>query len=164
MKTNILQGKLPPLNSIICNSHSWSITTGVKFTTDGYESLLAVNHFAPLSLVLRLLDKFGPEEGEIAFWGDGCHQPREYAHEKFLFTLPDDLNFIVKPKIDAQGEEAGQALQRYEQSKLAMIMGVSELNKRLTKVLPSLPINMTSNPSLGPKTEQDTCYVERSTR
>lgn len=97
IKTDILQRKLPPMNSIICNVLSWSSTTGLNFTTDGYESLIAVNHMAHLSLILRLLDQFGPEEGEIAFWDGQAYQPGQNALEKFPHPLPDDFNLLPKP-------------------------------------------------------------------
>jgi NAD(P)-dependent dehydrogenase (short-subunit alcohol dehydrogenase family) len=135
VQSEISQGKLPPLASVICNAFTWSISGGLKHTTDGYESSMAVNHLAHLALVLRLIDKFGPEGGRITFLGSDAHYPGKSGLEKYPPNLPGDLELLVKPEADSPGEEVGRGFQRYGLSKLAIIMGMYQLNARLAKVV-----------------------------
>ncbi|KAF4625680.1 hypothetical protein G7Y89_g12484 [Cudoniella acicularis] len=128
--TDISNGALPPLVAIICNAYAWSISNGLKHSKDGYEISLAVNHLAHLSLVLRLLGSFGPQ-GRITFLASDSHYPGKNGLEKYAPGLPDDLNLLAHPTQDRKGEEVGRGFQRYGNSKLAVIMGMYELNKLL---------------------------------
>lgn len=135
IKTDISEKKLPPLASIICNAYTWSISGGLKFSADGYENSLAVNHIGHLALVLRLLDQFGPDGGRITFLSSDSHYPGKNGLEKYPPNLPNDLELLVRPQPDAKGEEVGRGFQRYGRSKLAVVMGMYQLNKRLAQVL-----------------------------
>ncbi|KAJ8066071.1 hypothetical protein OCU04_005163 [Sclerotinia nivalis] len=132
IKSDITVTKLPPLSSIICNAFTWSISTGLKFSEDNYESSIAVNHLAHLSLVLRLLGSFQPERGSIVILGSDSHYPGNNGLEKFPPNLPDDLELLVHPAPDKIGE-VGRGFQRYGLSKAAAIMGMYQLNKRLSR-------------------------------
>ncbi|KAF7888222.1 uncharacterized protein EAF02_002763 [Botrytis sinoallii] len=133
IKANITAGRLPPLAAIICNAFTWSISDGLKFTSDNYESSLAVNHLAHLAVVLRLLGSFWPDGGKIVILGSDSHYPGKSGLEKFSPNLPDDLELLVHPAPDQIGEEVGRGFQRYGLSKVAAIMGMYQLNKRLSK-------------------------------
>ncbi|KAK6612489.1 putative short-chain dehydrogenase [Botrytis cinerea] len=113
IEADITAGRLPPLAAIICNAFTWSISDGLKFTSDNYESSMAVNHLAHLAIILRLLGSFRP---------DGVSP-----------NLPEDLELLVHPAPDKSGEEVGRGFQRYGLSKAAAIMGMYQLNKRLSK-------------------------------
>lgn len=134
VKTEISDGKLPRLVSIICNAATWSITGGIKLTEDGYESSMAVNHLAHLSLVLRLLGQFGEQGGRITFLSSNAYSPGVNPLEKYPPTLPENLELLVHPSPDAQGETVGRGFQRYALSKLAIVMGMIQLNKILARV------------------------------
>ncbi|TGO65680.1 hypothetical protein BOTNAR_0075g00300 [Botryotinia narcissicola] len=133
IKADITAGRLPPLAAIICNAFTWSISDGLKFTSDNYESSMAVNHLAHLAMVLRLLGSFRSEGGKIVILGSDSHYPGKSGLEKFPPNLPDDLELLVRPAPDQIGEEVGRGFQRYGLSKVAAIMGMYQLNKRLSK-------------------------------
>ncbi|ESZ96572.1 hypothetical protein SBOR_3074 [Sclerotinia borealis F-4128] len=132
-KTEIIAGTLEPLVAIICNAFKWSITSGLKITSDGYESSMAVNHLAHLSLSLRLLDSFAPEGGRIVILGSDAHYPGKSGLEKYPPLLPENLELLVKPEPDKVSEEVGRGFQRYGLSKAVAIMGMYQLNTRLQK-------------------------------
>ncbi|KAF7953521.1 uncharacterized protein EAE97_000920 [Botrytis byssoidea] len=112
IKADITAGRLPPLAAIICNAFTWSISDGLKFTSDNYESSIAVNHLAHLATVLRLLGSFRPEGGKIVILGSDSHYPGKSGLEKFPPNLPDDLELLVHPAPDQTGEEIGRGFQR----------------------------------------------------
>ncbi|TEY52431.1 hypothetical protein BOTCAL_0258g00010 [Botryotinia calthae] len=133
IEADITAGRLPPLAAIICNAFTWSISDGLKFTSDGYESSMAVNHLAHLAIVLRLLGSFRPDGGKIVILGSDSHYPGKSGLEMFPPNLPEDLELLVHPAPDKSGEEVGRGFQRYGLSKAAAIMGMYQLNKRLSK-------------------------------
>ncbi|KAM0146499.1 hypothetical protein ACHAQE_010708 [Botrytis cinerea] len=133
IEADITAGRLPPLAAIICNAFTWSISDGLKFTSDNYESSMAVNHLAHLAIILRLLGSFRPDGGKIVILGSDSHYPGKSGLEKFPPNLPEDLELLVHPAPDKSGEEVGRGFQRYGLSKAAAIMGMYQLNKRLSK-------------------------------
>ncbi|KAB8296005.1 hypothetical protein EYC80_008818 [Monilinia laxa] len=116
IKTEIVAQKLDPLLAIICNAFTWSISSGLQFTVDGY-----------FSMCLRLTG------GESSCWGSDAHFPGKSGLEKYPPLLPDDLDLLVKPGPDREGEETGRGFQRYGISKVVAIMGMYQLNARLQK-------------------------------
>ncbi|TGO89454.1 hypothetical protein BPOR_0108g00010 [Botrytis porri] len=75
INADIDAGRLPPLAAIICNAFTWCISDGLKFTSDDYESFMAVNHLTRLSIVLRLLSSFRPDGGKIVIPGSDSRYP-----------------------------------------------------------------------------------------
>jgi NAD(P)-dependent dehydrogenase (short-subunit alcohol dehydrogenase family) len=130
---DIASKKLENIAAIVCNAYIWSINDGLKFSAEGYELSLAVNHLAHLSLVLRLLGEL-KKDGRIVFLGSDAHQPGKNGLEKYPPGLPEDLDALARPKPDVKGQEVGRGLQRYGNSKLAVVMGTYELNRRLLQV------------------------------
>ncbi|TGO10302.1 hypothetical protein BTUL_0139g00290 [Botrytis tulipae] len=100
IKADITAGRLPPLAAIICNAFIWSISDGLKFTSDNYKSSMAVNHLAHLAMALRLLGSFRSEGGRIVILGSDSHYPGKSGLEKFPPNLPDDLELLVHPAPD----------------------------------------------------------------
>ncbi|KAA8574834.1 hypothetical protein EYC84_004078 [Monilinia fructicola] len=94
---------------------------------------MAVNHLAHLALVLRLLGSFSPDGGKIVILGSDSHYPGKNGLEKFPPNLPDDLELLVHPGLGKSGEEVSRGFQRYGLPKAAAIMGMYQLNKRLSK-------------------------------
>ncbi|RMZ68007.1 short-chain dehydrogenase [Pyrenophora seminiperda CCB06] len=123
---------LPRLSAIICNAFTWNLSDGPKYSTDGYETAMAVNHLAHFSLCLRLLSGMDPIHGRIVFLGSVAHWPEKASLSKGYPThIPEDLELLVHPQPDKQGEETGKGFQRYGTSKLVTIMVMYELNRRL---------------------------------
>jgi NAD(P)-dependent dehydrogenase (short-subunit alcohol dehydrogenase family) len=157
---DISAGEIPPLAAIICNAFTWSISDGVQFTADGHETSFAVNYLAHLSLVLRLLGYFGSDGGRVTFLASDAHYPGKNGLEKYPPSIPEDLDLLVQPPVDVRGEEVGRGFQRYGVSKLAVIMGMYELNRRLARVnyppsytIPSKKVTLTFRIP-GPNSEQ----------
>ncbi|KAF2194381.1 short chain dehydrogenase/reductase SDR [Zopfia rhizophila CBS 207.26] len=121
---DIAQGKMPPLVAIICNAFTWSLSSGPKFTEDGYEQSIAVNHLAHFTLTLRLLEDFDKKQGgRVLFFTSDSHWPGKAGFEKFPPILPEDLDLL----------EVGQGFKRYGLSKLVILMTMYELSRRLKK-------------------------------
>ncbi|KAI4935188.1 uncharacterized protein J4E92_002476 [Alternaria infectoria] len=128
-----IEGKqLPPIRSIICNAMTWNLSGGPKYSKDGYEMSIAVNHLAHFALCCRLMSAMDPVHGRIVFSGSGAHRPEEAKLVKEYPThIPNDLELLVHPEPDKEGEELGRGFQRYAVSKLVSIMVMYELNRRL---------------------------------
>jgi NAD(P)-dependent dehydrogenase (short-subunit alcohol dehydrogenase family) len=127
--------KLPPIRAIICNAMTWNLSDGPKYSKDGYEITIAVNHLAHFALWQRLLGAIDPVHGRIVFLGSGAHRPENAGFAKgYPAHLPEDLDLLIHPEIDKEGEEMGRGFQRYSVSKLVPIMVMFELNRRLKAV------------------------------
>ncbi|KAL1796572.1 hypothetical protein ACET3X_005112 [Alternaria dauci] len=128
-----IEGKeLPHIRTIICNAMTWNLAHGPQYSKDGYEMSLAVNHLAHFSLCCELLGAMDPVHGRIVFSGSGAHWPEKASFSKGYPThVPEDLELLIHPKVDKEGEEMGKGFQRYAVSKLVSIMVMYELNRRL---------------------------------
>jgi NAD(P)-dependent dehydrogenase (short-subunit alcohol dehydrogenase family) len=134
LRADIEEGKIPYLAAIICNAMTWSLLSGQKFSEDGLEQSLQVNHLSQFSLTLRLLDSMDKQNGRIVFLSSDSHRPGRAAFEVYPPIIPDDLEELVKPKPDDKGEKAGRGFYRYGLSKLVIVMTMYELNRRLRAV------------------------------
>ncbi|KAL4751915.1 hypothetical protein BDW72DRAFT_202661 [Aspergillus terricola var. indicus] len=133
---DIQAGKIPPLTSIICNAYYWNLRTAVELTGDGYEKTFQVNHIAHAALVLRLLGSFDPVSGgRVVLFSSDAHWPGKNSLEKYPPTIPDanGIQDLVKPPARAleQPDHMGHGFQRYATSKLAIVMWMYALNRRL---------------------------------
>ncbi|KAG6817293.1 hypothetical protein H0H87_010635 [Tephrocybe sp. NHM501043] len=124
---------LRPISAIVCNAFAWSLTSGLKFTSDGYEQSFQVNYLAHFVLVLSLLESMDPAHGRVVGLSSDTHEPGASPGEVFPPTLPADIELLAKPAPDAPGEEVGRGMQRYGVSKLCVVLFVYELNRRLQK-------------------------------
>jgi NAD(P)-dependent dehydrogenase (short-subunit alcohol dehydrogenase family) len=135
LRSEIDGGKIPRLVSIICNAFSWGLSGGPKFTKDGYERTIAINHLAHFALSLRLLGSMDAERGRIIFLGSEAHRPEPGPFNKgFPTHIPDDMDLLLHPQPENNKEELGRGFQRYGTSKLVAIMVMFELNRRLKNV------------------------------
>ncbi|KAH9992266.1 NAD(P)-binding protein [Xylariaceae sp. FL0662B] len=129
LATSIGNRTYPPLAAIICNAYFWDHVGDPILTADGFEKTFQVNHIAYAALALRLLGKFKPTGGRIMFFTSDAHWPGKNMLEKFPPGIPDDLEKLVKPP--SYPDETGRGFQRYANSKLAVLMWVYALNRRL---------------------------------
>ncbi|KAF1829180.1 short chain dehydrogenase/reductase SDR [Decorospora gaudefroyi] len=130
--SEIQAGSLPRLRAIICNAMSWSLSGPAKYSKEGYELSTAINHLAHFSLCLRLLRGMDRMRGRIVFVGSAAHWPdRARLSRGFPTQIPKELELLVHPQPDAEGEEMGRGFQRYGTSKLVAVMVMYEFNNRL---------------------------------
>lgn len=134
LHNEISSGKLNPLAAIICNAMTWSLQSGMKFTTNGYEQCMVVNHLAQFSMTLRLLADMDPQNGRIVFLSSDSHWAGKAGFEVYPPKIPENLELIVKPEEDPVGQEVGRGFQRYGLSKLAVVMVMYELGRRIKTV------------------------------
>ncbi|RDL32069.1 Short-chain dehydrogenase [Venustampulla echinocandica] len=127
----IVDGKLPPLASIVCNAYYWNLSGNAELTKDGYDKTFQVNHLAHAALVLRLLGQFGSEGGRIVLLGSDAHWPGKGSLEKYPPAIPIDLELLVKPVQDKPTDNLGRGFEKYSNSKLAVIMWMYALNRHL---------------------------------
>ncbi|KAJ5332783.1 Short-chain dehydrogenase/reductase SDR [Penicillium brevicompactum] len=127
--------ELPPIKAIFCNAFTWSLD-GLRFSSDRMESTFQVNHLAHFLLVLRLLQSMDHELGRIVMFSSEVHDPENINPlSKLGAKLPtnENLDQLIKPGPDRIGSEHDMGWRRYANSKLANVMFMQSLNKRLQK-------------------------------
>lgn len=152
-------GKIPRITAIVCNAFSWALN-GLKFTDDGMETSFQVSHLSHYLLVLRLLGSMDTETGRIVMLGAESHDPdRANPLSKLLARFPDDVEELVNPEADKPAEVHDRGFQRYGTSKLANVIFMQDLNKRLQAVRNPLHVYQARIPNTdyatGPNPIQD---------
>ncbi|KAL4805149.1 hypothetical protein BDV18DRAFT_161547 [Aspergillus unguis] len=134
LSERISSGMLPPISAIVCNAMTWSLESGQKFTSDGYEATFQVAHLAHYLLVLKLLANMDKEAGRIVMLGSATHYPEKKNPLSSLRPgIPDAKNIeeLVHPTPDPEGLAHDRGFQRYGTSKLANVIFAEDLNGRL---------------------------------
>ncbi|KAJ5524014.1 hypothetical protein N7494_010664 [Penicillium frequentans] len=134
MSSKVTAGELPAISAIICNAFTWSLEHGQQFSSDHYESTFQVNHLAHYLLVLKLLPTMNRKSGRIIMLGSEIHDPQHHNPLSGMgASLPTDGNLeeLIKPGPDPPGTEYDMGWRRYANSKLANVMFMHSLNKRL---------------------------------
>jgi NAD(P)-dependent dehydrogenase (short-subunit alcohol dehydrogenase family) len=132
--SEVANGKLPPLASIVCNAYYWNLVGEAELTVDGYDKTFQVAHLAHAVLVLRLLGSFGTQGGRIVLFSSVAHWPGKIKGAKYPPVIPDDLELLVTPAADSPPDNTGRGFQRYAVAKLAVTMWMYALNRYLQKV------------------------------
>jgi NAD(P)-dependent dehydrogenase (short-subunit alcohol dehydrogenase family) len=128
--------ELPRISAIICNAFTWSLE-GQQFSKDSMESTFQVNHLSHFLLVLKLLRSMDPETGRVVMLSSEVHDPEHpNAFSKLGAELPSDENLdsLIRPGADEAGTEHDMGWRRYANSKLANVMFMRSLNRRLQQV------------------------------
>ncbi|KAJ5707926.1 hypothetical protein N7488_007727 [Penicillium malachiteum] len=123
-------GEMPSIRAIVCNAFTWSLD-GQKFTQDHYESTFQVNHLANFVLVLELLRSMNHDYGRIVMLSSEVHDPLSALGAQL--PVNDRLDELVKPRAGDPGKAHDMGWRRYANSKLANVMFMESLNKRLQK-------------------------------
>ncbi|KAL5343839.1 hypothetical protein BJX70DRAFT_393261 [Aspergillus crustosus] len=106
-------------------------------TVDGYEKTIQVTHIAHAALILRLLNHFDRDSGgRIILFSSDAHWPEKNELEKYPPAIPkteslDTLVEVPGPGEEPQSDHMGRGFQRYANSKLAVVMWMYALNRRL---------------------------------
>lgn len=133
LSANITAGKYPPLKAIICNAYYWNLIVDPELTVDGYDKTLQVGFISHTALILRLLDKFGPDGGRINLISSVAHYCRKSPMSAYIPGIPADLDDLAKPPSDT--DKQGRGFERYANSKLILTTWTYALNRYLQKVL-----------------------------
>lgn len=129
----VASGDLPPIAAIVCNAFTWSLN-GQLATPDGFETTFQVSHLGHYLLVLKLLGSMSPT-GRVVMLGSTAHYPdRPNPLSKLVAGLPEDIEELAKPTADKPGDEHDRGFQRYGNAKLANVMFMHDLNRRLQQV------------------------------
>ncbi|KAL4940596.1 hypothetical protein BDV06DRAFT_230260 [Aspergillus oleicola] len=124
--------KLPSISAIICNAFTWSLESGQKYTSDGYEATFQVSHLSHYLLILKLLGSTDAKSGRIVMLGSSAHYPeRPNPLSSLTPHIPDDIEELVKPTADPAGLVHDRGFQRYGTAKLANVIFSEDLNNRL---------------------------------
>lgn len=91
---------------------------------------MQVNHISHVALILQLLSSFG-DGGRVVLISSDSHWPGKNPMEKYPPSIPNDLNLLVRPTIDA--DKQGRGYHRYATSKLVLTTWMYALNRYLSK-------------------------------
>lgn len=127
--------KLPRLVGIVCNAYYWNLASDPPLTVDGFETTFQINHIAHAALVLPLLGSFAPEGGRVTLLSSDAHWPGKNSLEKYPPCVPDDLDDWVMVLHAGDADKQGRGMNRYANSKLAVVSWMYALNRRLEQVL-----------------------------
>lgn len=129
------KGSLPRISALICNAFTWSMVDQ-RTSDDGFELGFQVNHLSHFLLVLKLVGSMDKQSGRFVFLATEHLNP---ISGKTLMNplgaeLPSSLDELVTPKPDKKGAETTRGMQRYVWSKLANVMFMFMLNRKLQEV------------------------------
>jgi NAD(P)-dependent dehydrogenase (short-subunit alcohol dehydrogenase family) len=127
----VSSGEIPQISAIVCNAFNWSLT-GQKMSGDGMDLAFEVSQLSHYILVLKLLGSMNKSTGRIVMLGSDAHDSNNKNSMNPLGAqLPSNLEQLVHPTADKPGEEQARGFQRYANSKLANIMFMHALNRKL---------------------------------
>lgn len=117
-----------PLDGLI-NNAGVQFVNETKFTKDGYEETIAVNHLAAFMLTIGLMPHL--TGGRVLFIGSGTHNPNYPLGKMFGFrgAQYSEMEDLVKGKSNAKTTKQ-MNLDRYSTSKLLNTITAVELSKR----------------------------------
>lgn len=117
-----------PLDGLI-NNAGVQFVNETKFTKDGYEETIAVNHLAAFMLTIGLIPHL--TGGRVLFIGSGTHNPNYPLGKMFGFRGAQytSIEDLIKGKSNAQSTKQ-RNLDRYATSKLLNTITAVELSRR----------------------------------
>ncbi|BCS25201.1 uncharacterized protein APUU_41645S [Aspergillus puulaauensis] len=134
LAARISSKELPPISAIVCNAFTWSLESGQKFTSDGFEATFQVSHLAHYLLVLKLLDRMDRISGRVVMLGSITHYPeRPNPLCSLRPGIPDNIEELIKPTPDPLALIHDRGFQRYGTAKLANVLFTEDLNTRLKR-------------------------------
>lgn len=146
----------PPLGGVIANA-------GIQFrdrrhtTADGFEATFGTNHLGHFLLLQLLLPQLA-DDGRIVIVASGTHKARRVRNGGFPPPQWEDPRALAQPT-DGSGQVA------YATSKLANVMTVLELSRRMASLRPGSRIAVHGfDPGLMPDTALDRDYSPRAQR
>lgn len=121
----------PNLDALVCNA-GVQIVRETRTTSLGFEETFAVNHLAHYLLILRVLPKLR-RGGRIVLTCSGTHNPQEPLARRFGFEggLYTSAQRLLAGDVGVEADERTLGMHRYATSKLANVMTVFELARRV---------------------------------
>lgn len=130
ISTRIGKGALPHISAIVCNAFSWSLIDQ-KTSKDGFDLGFQTSHLSHFLLVLKLISSMNKDTGRIVLLGSVQILTPKTTVNPFGANLPTNFDELVKPVPDKKGEEQAHGFQRYAWSKMANVMFMEMLNRKL---------------------------------
>ncbi|HEY0302443.1 MAG TPA: SDR family NAD(P)-dependent oxidoreductase [Rhizomicrobium sp.] len=116
-----------PVDALVCNAGVQLARPGILRTKDGFEATFGVNFLGHFLLTNLLLPRLA-RPGRVVFVASGTHDPKQKTGMPApVFTSAQDLAF---PK-DAADDKMETSLRRYTTSKLCIVYGAYEMERRL---------------------------------
>lgn len=148
----LAHASLPPLHAVVANA-------GIQFrdrrhaSADGIEATFATNHLGHFALLRGLLDQVR-DDGRIVIVASATHKARRVRNLGFPPPHWDSPRVLARP-----GDGSGQVA--YATSKLANVMTMFELRRRLAALRPGSTIAVHGfDPGLMPETALSRGYPE----
>lgn len=134
ISARISTGALPPISALVCNAFNWSLV-GQQKSLDGFDLSFQVTHLSHFLLVLKLLCSVDKTSGRLVFLGSEAHDENDLnVFRKLGAVIPENLDELLRPTADEPGEEQPRGFQRYGNAKLATVMFMHMLNRKLLQV------------------------------
>ncbi|KAE8353442.1 hypothetical protein BDV28DRAFT_148101 [Aspergillus coremiiformis] len=126
-------GSLPQISAVVCNAFSWTLTGGVKYSSDGIDSTFQVTYLSHFMLVLKLLGSMDTQ-GRVVLLGSRAHYPEwKNPLSSLVARFPDPIEELVHPSPHPAALDHDKGWERYGTAKLMAATFMNDLNRRLQK-------------------------------
>ena len=139
---DIVTGKRPPLQAIICNA-GVLIVSDTRYTTDGFEMTFGVNHLGHFLLVNLLLPHLS-NRARVEFVSSDAHNPD--LNTGFPHPQYQNAKALAFPVGEDSVDIGNTGRLRYTNSKLCNLLCAYELSRRLQQQRLQIMVNV-FNPS-----------------
>jgi NAD(P)-dependent dehydrogenase (short-subunit alcohol dehydrogenase family) len=137
-----------PLHALV-NNAGVQIVSGTRWTTDGIEETMGINHVAAFALTQALLPHLA-HGGRVLFIGSGTHNPTDPDATKFGFRGAQFTNLEALARGETQASSDAQAgRDRYATSKFLNMLSALAFSQRYPQHVTSF---FTLDPGLMPGT------------
>ncbi|KAK8014186.1 short-chain dehydrogenase [Apiospora arundinis] len=144
----VTEGSLPRIRALVLNA-AWQEYTTQTWTDDGFDQAFQANYLSHFLLTLLLLQSLDREHGRVVVLGSWSHDTMDkrntigptgaaYATDQYRQVFPDgqpmDTEKVATGKWSSLVEHPGDltsGYRRYGASKLAEVMMMRELSKRI---------------------------------
>lgn len=125
---------LPPLNALVCNAATWHPRdTKPRFTVDGYDETVQVNHLGHFLLANLLLPQLKFTHGRVVFLATQTHNPDTLPGKIPPQADLGHLEGLVAGFKELPGTIDGKKFEptkAYKDSKVCNILTMTEMNRR----------------------------------
>lgn len=126
----------PPISSLLLNAGiQFHDGTKLRYSPDGIEMTFATNHLGH-ALLFFLLKPHLTDDARIVITASGTHDPIQMAKSRLVTPIAayESAELLAHPTDNEGYSTNDKGIQRYASSKLANVMFVSALERRLSKL------------------------------